>query len=56
MTRVTLLLVLVTVALGPHGMEDVARGMAGLPSLAFAPPGTTQQLAVLWEAMRRRVG
>jgi hypothetical protein len=47
-------LVLVMAALGPHGMEGVARSMAGLP--AFAPPGTTQQIAVLWEALRRRVG
>lgn len=48
------LLILLTAALGSHGMESVARTMAGLPSLAFAPPGTAQQIAVLWEAMRRR--
>lgn len=46
---------LVLLMMGPHWADGVARTVAGLPSLVFAPLGTAQQLAVLWEAMRRRV-
>ncbi len=47
-------LALVLTLMGSHAADGLARVLAGLPSLAFAPPGTSQQLAVMWEALRRR--
>jgi hypothetical protein len=49
-----LVAMMVLAAMGPHLAEGVVRSAAGLPSVAFAPPGTAQQIAVLWEAIRRR--
>ena len=56
MNRFTLaaLLVLLMAAMGPHLAEGVARGVAGLPSIAFAPPGTAQQIAAIWDSLAAR--
>jgi len=48
------LLVLLMVSVGPHWAEGVVRTVAGLPSIAFAPPGAAQQIALAWESLARR--
>jgi hypothetical protein len=54
----TSLVAIALIMLFPHlsiWAQDLTRTMASVPSIAFAPPGTIQQMAVLYDALARRM-